>query len=142
MGKGLAKEFKKLSKEAFEEYKGRCERGELRPGVLFVHKLPNGRQILHFPTKNHWRAQSKLPDIQLGLSTLREEWNRLGITSLSLPAIGCGLGGLDWESQVRPLIHEYFDDTDRTIELYPFGSGSVDRKSFLIGEVNLPGLDT
>lgn len=141
MGKGLAKEFKKLSKEAFEDYRSRCERGELKPGVLFVHRLPGGRQILHFPTKNHWRAKSRLEDVEAGLLSLKDEWDQLGITSLSLPALGCGLGGLDWSKEVSPLIESIFGATDRQLEVFPFGRGEVDKRAFLSGEVRLPGLD-
>ena len=34
---------------------------------------------------------------------------RLGIRSLAVPPLGCGLGGLDWE-RVRPMIERAFQE--------------------------------
>lgn len=118
MGKGLAKEFKRLSKPAFEDYSARCERGEVKPGAVYVYCLPNGRQILHFPSKRHWRAKSKIEDIRSGLEDIRARYRALNIKSMAMPAIGCGLGGLSWESQVRPLVEELISDLPIEIEVF------------------------
>ncbi len=130
MGKGLAKEFRKLSKEAFQAYKLKCEAGEIQPGRLFEFELPAGRRILHFPTKRHWRAKSKLEDIRAGLDTLRREYAERGITGLAMPALGCGLGGLSWEQEVEPLVQEFLGDLPIEVEVY-LGKGTADRDRVL-----------
>nr|WP_211192517.1 macro domain-containing protein [Actinoplanes sp. TBRC 11911] len=61
------------------------------------------RYILNFPTKGHWRSASRLPDIAAGLESLVAVVGELGIGSVAVPALGCGLGGLAW-ADVRPLI--------------------------------------
>jgi O-acetyl-ADP-ribose deacetylase (regulator of RNase III) len=61
------------------------------------------RYIVNFPTKRHWKGKSHMPDIDAGLVALVAEVRRLGIRSIAVPPLGCGLGGLDW-SDVRPRI--------------------------------------
>ena len=63
--------------------------------------------IINFPTKKHWKGQSRLDYIDAGLDALIVEVRRLGIRSIALPPLGCGLGGLDWE-EVRPRIEQAF----------------------------------
>jgi O-acetyl-ADP-ribose deacetylase (regulator of RNase III) len=110
MGRGIALQFRKAFPENYEAYRAVCDRGELHPGTMLVfnlNRLQNPRYIINFPTKRHWRGKSRIEDIQGGFQALVEEVRQRGITSVALPPLGCGLGGLDWE-QVRPLIEEAF----------------------------------
>lgn len=110
MGRGIALQFRKTFPENYEAYRKVCARGDLRPGVLFVfdvNRLHGPRYIINFPTKRHWRGRSRIEDIRLGLNALVEEVRRRGISSIAIPPLGCGLGGLDWQ-RVRPLIEESF----------------------------------
>jgi O-acetyl-ADP-ribose deacetylase (regulator of RNase III) len=120
MGKGVALAFKKRYPNMYEEYRRQCEQGEIRPGVLKLFKDTHP-WVLNFPTKRHWRARSRLDDIEAGLKVLRENYKDWGVTSLAMPALGCGHGGLDW-SDVRPLIERYLGDVDIEIEVYEPGS--------------------
>ncbi len=108
MGKGLALQFKKAFRKNFEAYAAACRRGEVEPGRMFVfetERLINPRYVINFPTKRHWRDQSRLEDIQSGLVALSAEVRDRDIRSIAIPRLGSGLGGLDW-SEVRPLIEE------------------------------------
>lgn len=110
MGRGIALQFRKAFPENFDAYRKACARGELRPGALFVfeaNRLHGPRFIINFPTKRHWRGKSRIEDIRLGLESLVEEVRRRGISSIAVPPLGCGLGGLDWQ-RVRPLIEDSF----------------------------------
>ena len=42
--------------------------------------------------------KARRDDIEAGLRALTDEIERLGIRSIAVPALGCGLGGLDWET--------------------------------------------
>jgi O-acetyl-ADP-ribose deacetylase (regulator of RNase III) len=55
----------------------------------------------------HWRHPSKLEYIESGLADLVTQVRDLGIRSIAIPPLGCGLGGLDW-SEVKPRIIEAF----------------------------------
>jgi O-acetyl-ADP-ribose deacetylase (regulator of RNase III) len=70
-------------------------------------KLFNPKYIINFPTKRHWRDKLKIEDVQTGLKALVAEVQQLGITSIAIPALGCGNGGLDW-LEVKPLIESAF----------------------------------
>ena len=70
-------------------------------------QLTNPRYIINFPTKNHWKNNSRLEDISSGLVSLVDGVRRLGIRSIAIPPLGCGSGGLDW-LQVKPLIEAAF----------------------------------
>jgi O-acetyl-ADP-ribose deacetylase (regulator of RNase III) len=110
MGKGIALQFKQAFPENFQQYKKACDAKEVQPGRMFTvptGKLFNPKYIINFPTKHHWREKSKIEDIQAGLKALVAEVQQLGITSIAIPALGCGNGGLDWV-EVKPLIKSAF----------------------------------
>jgi O-acetyl-ADP-ribose deacetylase (regulator of RNase III) len=110
MGKGIALQFKQAFPENFQQYKKACDAKEVQPGRMFTvptEKLFNPKYIINFPTKCHWRDKSKIEDIQTGLKALVAEVQQLGITSIAIPALGCGNGGLDWV-EVKPLIESAF----------------------------------
>ncbi len=100
MGKGIALQFKKAYPVNFAAYKKACDSGEIRPGAVFVvdlQALANPKYVINFPTKRHWRGKSKIEDIDSGLVSLVSEVKRLGIRSVAVPPLGCGLGGLPWK---------------------------------------------
>lgn len=101
-GAGLALQFKRNFPKSYLEYREYCRYDGMSPGTVLVSE-ENGRIIIHFPTKVDWRNPSKLHWIELGLIDLVNQVNQREIKSIAIPALGCGLGGLDWED-VRPLI--------------------------------------
>ena len=109
MGKGISLMFKERFPKPSEEYVRASKAGEVRVGTVFVTATEElfPKWIIHFPTKRHWRHPSKVEWIQDGLRDLVKVVRELGITSIALPPLGCGNGGLDWRD-VRPLIEEAF----------------------------------
>ncbi len=150
MGKGLALQFKKRFRANFAAYAQACEQGQVRPGRMFVVDLqgqPRGEQaafalnvaeepavyradapqrpryIINFPTKDHWRAKSRMQYIDEGLQDLVRQIRERGIRSVAVPALGCDLGGLDWED-VRPRIERALRSLDgvRVVVFEPHNS--------------------
>jgi O-acetyl-ADP-ribose deacetylase (regulator of RNase III) len=110
MGKGIALQFKQAYPENFRHYEKACKASEVQPGQMFTvatGSLLNPRYIINFPTKRHWRNNSKIEDIKSGLVALVQQVQRLDITSIAMPALGCGNGGLNW-ANVKPLIESAF----------------------------------
>ncbi len=106
MGKGIALQFKRAYPKVFQAYKTACDRGELQIGQMHVvdlGRLGQPRWVINFPTKRHWRAKSRMEDIEVGLADLVGVIRRLDLKSIALPPLGCGNGGLEW-GDVRPLI--------------------------------------
>ena len=120
MGRGIALQFKRAFPANFKAYEAACERGDVEPGRMFFFEtgqLTPPRFVVNFPTKRHWRGKSRIEDIRSGLETLVNEVRSRGITSIAIPPLGSGLGGLDW-TKVRPLIGAAFasvDDVDVVI---------------------------
>lgn len=110
MGKGIALQFKQAFPVNCKLYEAACKRGEVVPGKMFIYDnggIANPRFIINFPTKRHWRGNSRLEDVAAGLKALVEDVRRLEIHSIAVPPLGCGLGGLDWQI-VRPMIEQAF----------------------------------
>lgn len=105
MGKGVALQFRQAYPENYKAYLRAHRRGELAPGRMLV--VPTGqsvpRLIINFPTKRHWRENSRTEDIEAGLLALVETVKQWKIKSIALPPLGCGNGGLNW-ADVRPRI--------------------------------------
>lgn len=122
MGKGVALEFKKRYPLMYEEYVRLCEEGKIKPGEPYYYTDLTGTSIINFPTKEHWRSPSKLSYIRAGLDWIVENYEELGLTSVAIPPLGCGNGGLKWEI-VGPVIYEKLKDIPLDIELYaPYGT--------------------
>lgn len=135
MGRGVALQFKRAFPENFAAYEAACRRGEVQPGKMFVFEtghLTPPRFIINFPTKRHWRGQSRLEDIEAGLGALVAEIEQRRIASVALPPLGSGLGGRDWRGEVRPLVERYLGGLRETrviaFEPMPTREGAPDRK--------------
>ncbi len=121
MGKGIALQFKKAFPENFAAYQKACKQNQVVPGQMFVFEyddMLNHKTIINFPTKRHWRHNSRLEDVVSGLTALIEEIQSRDIRSIAIPPLGCGLGGLQW-SEVKPRIKAAFAALpDVEVQLY------------------------
>ena len=67
--------------------------------------------------KRHWKDNSRLDDIEGGLAWVRDNFQKEGIQSLAMPALGCGLGGLHWK-EIGPLMCQYLHGIDISVAIY------------------------
>ena len=123
MGKGIAKEFKRIYPEMFTDYQQLCEREQLGLGQLWLYKTPH-KWILNFPTKKHWRSPSKPEYIEAGLQKFVQIYQEARVTSISFPLLGCGNGELDWKTQVKPLMKQYLERLPIEIFVHLFQASS------------------
>jgi len=117
MGKGIAKDFKKVYPEMFKKYQDLCEKKMFNVGQLWLYKTPH-KWILNFPTKKHWRQPSKTEYIEAGLEKFVKTYAEKRITSIAFPMLGCGNGELAWEIQVKPLMEKYLKNLPIEIFIY------------------------
>lgn len=118
MGKGLALAFKNKYPAHFENYKRACQSGEMTTEKVLAYQEINGPMIICLATKADWRDSSKIEYVSAGLDNLANQIKALGIRSVAIPKLGCGLGGLDW-NKVRPLIVEKMSSLDGiNVEIY------------------------
>jgi O-acetyl-ADP-ribose deacetylase (regulator of RNase III) len=130
MGKGIALQFKRAFPANYRAYRAACAAGEVRLGQMFVtesDRLGKPRLLINFPTKGHWKAKSRIADIESGLRDLRRVLVERNVASVALPPLGCGLGGLNW-SEVKPRIEAALGDLPIDIEVFePGGAPQPER---------------
>src|SRR5690606_38953417 len=120
MGKGIALMFKERFADNFRRYAAACKAKEVRTGKMFVtevNELDGPRWIVNFPTKQHWRGDSKIEWITEGLRDLRRFLIENKIKSIAIPPLGAGNGGLDW-AEVRSQIEEALAGLDTEILVF------------------------
>ncbi len=135
MGKGLASRAKYQFPDVYVKYQDVCRKKLLEMGKPYLYKREasldqvladepssltennDSKWFLFFPTKRHWREKSDIGGIEKGLQWIRDNYRREGIRSLAIPALGCGLGGLDWR-EVGPLMCRYLADLDIQVAIY------------------------
>ena len=106
MGKGIALQFKQRWPSNFKEYEAASKRNEIKPGKMFIYDLgewEKPRYIINFPTKLHWRGRFQTRICRRWPPRSRQAGKASRYKSISLPPLGCGNGGLDWD-EVRELI--------------------------------------
>ncbi|MBI2831398.1 MAG: DUF4433 domain-containing protein [Chloroflexi bacterium] len=154
MGKGLASRAKYQFPGVYVYYQDLCRNKKLVMGKPRLYKretsleheladepdtlsnLHAGKWFLLFPTKHHWRQDADIKGIEEGMSWLAQNYKKEGIKSLALPALGCGLGNLEWR-KVGPLMCKYVKDLDIQAVIYLPSEKEVNpeqlTKEFLLG---------
>ncbi len=96
MGRGLALQFRTRWPASYRAYRAALRTGQLGRGRIHAHRLPDGRHVLHCPTKDHWRDPSPPELVRATIDAIGPCCARHGIRSVAVPPLGCGLGGLEW----------------------------------------------
>ena len=116
MGKGLALAFKQKFPDMFVVYQQECKTGKLRIGRPSLYKASTP-WILNFPTKDSWKANSKIEYLEKGLEYFVANYKKAGITSIAFPKLGTQNGKLSWD-EVSPLMVKYLSQLDIDVYIY------------------------
>ena len=145
MGKGLASRAKYQFPDVYVVYQDACRAKQIKENRPYLYKreasldleladlslplsTPNSvKWFLLFATKRHWRENSRLEDIEGGLDWVKNNFKKSGIQSLAMPALGCGLGGLEWRDVGR-LMCRYLHDIGISVAIYLPREHSIDRQ--------------
>lgn len=118
MGGGIALAFKKMFPKMYKEYKNICDNNTTNKyyNIFCDKRIDNNKQhiIICFHTKYHPSNDSDLNDIDCGLEKLSNDILTIpGLKELSyaFPALGCGLGGLNWQD-VKNLFVKHFSRSE------------------------------
>ena len=106
LGAGLALKARLRYPEIEVPYRSACTLGELKPGTCIAIPLANRQHkyAIMFPTKLEWKHQSRMTYIDTGLTSLAALLAQYEITSVAIPALGCGLGGLIWANVKQAIV--------------------------------------
>jgi len=135
MGKGLASRAKYQFPDVYVHYQDLCKSGQLKMGRPYLYKREASLDMmladeskrlnnfnlqtwfLLFPTKRHWRNMADIKGIEEGMRWLLSNYQQEGIKSLAIPALGCGLGWLEW-GKVGPMLCGYLKEMEIPVRLY------------------------
>jgi len=112
MGAGVAKEFR----DRFEgvdtllgKYVSKYGNRVFNAGKAVVSK--NEVTLFSFPTKQDWKEKSNLMLIEQSCIQLKQVVKKFNIKGdVYIPAPGCSNGGLDWESEVKPIVTKHLTE--------------------------------
>ena len=110
MGRGLALAIARAYPACLPEYRTACRTRTLRPGGVLVWEITHATQakwIFQTATKDHWRMPSRIDDVERAVENLAATITATGARTVAMPALGCGLGGLD-RNIVGPMMHRAF----------------------------------
>lgn len=141
MGKGIALQFKNRFPENYKVYREACKKETFKTGQVLVVRegdLLHQKIIVNFPTKAHWKADSKYEFISSGLEALKVAIKENEIKSIAIPPLGCGNGGLEW-NRVKLMIEEALQNINCDIIVYTPNSEikAVLQKEIVNNEVKL-----
>jgi len=129
MGAGIALEFKLRLPDMFEEYVDKCNKGEIGIGRLWLYTprsySPEKRLVLNFPTKRHWKPNSKICYLKAGLEEFLTIYKSEGIESIAFPVLGASNGGLD-EYESLSVMQSYLAQCDIPVEIHRYDPTATD----------------
>lgn len=96
MGKGIALQFKIKFPQMYNEYKRLCQGNSFSLGDIFIYKYEHG-VIFNLATQTTWKTKADISAIEITLEKMLSYSHLNNICKISLPKIGAGLGGLDWD---------------------------------------------
>jgi len=119
-GGGLAYQAKKKWPFWYDAYRFWCLASDekMKPGGIVCTRLNYEKVIFSFFTKGDWRKPSQIEWVESGLIELSKHPTFLRMKSIAVPALGCGLGELDW-SRVEPLIQKHLGEMPCEVRVYP-----------------------
>lgn len=108
MGFGIAKTVRQLFPSVDRDYRRAILAGDLKAGSVILSPALEqpGLRIANISSQIKRGRNAELSLLRSGLVELLGQLEKEGSFSLALPRIGAGIGGLDWDTEVLPLIEE------------------------------------
>lgn len=99
----------------------KIEEGSVELGSnIYLRTQPEIRiDIMLIPVVKTEEDSCSIRTIETAMEDMLNIVKELDLKSIAVPALGCGFGGLDFETQVRPVYEKYFGELeDVTLEVY------------------------
>jgi len=120
MGAGIAVGFKERYPAMYEEYRRRCKAKprEFNIGDVFQWREDGKPAVFNLGTQeDYWRSRATYEGVERCLTNMLREADATQISSIALPRIGAGYGGLSWK-KVRVIIERIFADWSGDLYIY------------------------
>jgi O-acetyl-ADP-ribose deacetylase (regulator of RNase III) len=121
---GLALSLREYAPALYKDFRHYCQSTHPKPGTLWTWAGADGRRIVNLFTQDGAEGhhggkpgKASLQHVRHALKALRAEIEEQGLTSIALPRLATGVGGLAWDD-VRPLILEHLTDAGIPVYVY------------------------
>lgn len=95
MGAGIATEFRRRWPAMYDAYRAECTQGRFTLGMFFAWET-QGLTIYNLATQPRPGPSANLDAIAAATTAMVNDAGDHGISTIAMPRIGAGLGGLDW----------------------------------------------
>lgn len=96
MGAGIAAQIRHRWPALHADYRKACHTGQLQLGGIHTWQAPDGPLIYGLASQDRPGPHATLPAIRQAVTAMVDDAHRRGITTVGVPRIGAGLGGLPW----------------------------------------------
>ena len=123
MTQGLALSLRQKYPAMHKDYHHWCSQQHPKPGSAWMWGGSDGVRIVNLVTQEGGYGhgakpeRSTLPHVGHALRELKKMSAKEGFTSIAIPRIATGVGGLKWE-EVSPLIDEHLGDLSLPVYVY------------------------
>lgn len=120
MGAGIAVQFKKRYPNMFQKYRTMCDAGTMLPGDVMPWRTMDGRPVrfvYNLMSQKNPGADARIEWLQLSVRHMLEHAALVGVQTIGLPQIGCGIGGLKWPD-VKKVLEQEVKGTGIDIHVY------------------------
>lgn len=121
---GLALSLREHSPALYKDFRHYCQTYNPKPGELWTWVGADGKRIVNLftqsaPEGHHGGkpGRASLTAVSHALKALHKLAEQEKFSSIALPRLATGVGGLDW-SEVRPLIAQHLGDLRIPVYLY------------------------
>lgn len=120
---GLALHLREQWPAMVKDFRHWCHGANPKPGVAWMWGTTGGKRIINLLTQDAPASHSQHPGkahlnhINHALKDLHQLIEKEGITSLALPRLATGVGGLDW-AEVEPLIKKHLGSLKIPVFIY------------------------
>lgn len=121
---GLALSLRELYPSMSKDFRHYCQISHPGPGELWVWGGVDGKRIVNLMTQEPAGGKKGHPGkatttyVNSALRELRKLVEKEGFTSIAIPRLATGVGGLDWSDDVLPLIKRHLGDLEIPVYLY------------------------
>jgi O-acetyl-ADP-ribose deacetylase (regulator of RNase III) len=120
---GLALQLRERSPAMYKDFRHYCQTARAEAGGLWAWMGADGRRIVALFTQDGGYEHGAKPGkatpahVAHALKALRRLAAEEAFTSIALPRLATGAGGLDW-SEVAPLLHQHLGDLGVPVYVY------------------------
>jgi O-acetyl-ADP-ribose deacetylase (regulator of RNase III) len=118
MGTGLALKISSKWPDAQKHFKQFTRSQQFQGGDIFVVAPNRNRPGIIYVATQPDMYQASVSFLNRGLRKLARYSVKQQLEAVSLPRIGAGLGKLDWEEEVKPLLIKHLTDLETVFYIY------------------------